>query len=43
MLRPDNVAVKYGSHLNFDEIDAIQFAKDAGIPVPDVIKYGQQN
>lgn len=42
VLRPDNVVVKLGSYLNLDEMDAIAFAKGAGIRVPEVVGWGEQ-
>ncbi|KAM0742019.1 hypothetical protein ACQRIT_002196 [Beauveria bassiana] len=41
-LRPDNVVVKLGSYLNLDEVDAMNFARSVGIPIPEVLGWGEQ-
>ncbi|KAJ3496652.1 hypothetical protein NLG97_g2509 [Lecanicillium saksenae] len=43
VIRRDNVAVKYRDDILRHEADAMQFVKRAGMPVPDVISFGERD
>lgn len=40
--RGKDIAIKYGNHMVIGEAEALDFAKQAGVPVPNVISFGQQ-